>query len=79
MRPLLLASASPRRRQLLALAGWPFDVRAVNADETPLPGEAPEAFVRRMSELKAALAWQAWAAKSQEAAALLPLGAATGG
>lgn len=58
MRPLILASASPRRRQLLALGGWAFDVRAVNADETPLPGEAPEAFVRRMSETKARLAAQ---------------------
>ncbi|MBL8058052.1 MAG: septum formation protein Maf [Anaerolineales bacterium] len=53
MRPLLLASASPRRRQLLALAGWTFTTLAANADETPLPGEAPEAFVRRLSELKA--------------------------
>lgn len=59
MRPLLLASASPRRRQLLALAGWAFTLHAVNADETPLPGEAPEAFVRRLSELKARAAAQA--------------------
>lgn len=56
MRPLILASASPRRRQLLALGGWTFTARAVNADETPLPGEAPEACVRRLSELKARLA-----------------------
>ncbi len=71
MRPLLLASASPRRRQLLALTGWPFEVRAVNADETPLPGEAPEVFVQRMSTLKAALAWEAWAAAPTPGAAPL--------
>ena len=56
MRKLILASASPRRRQLLALAGWQFEVRPVNADETPLPGEPPETFVRRMAETKARLA-----------------------
>jgi MAF protein len=53
MRPLLLASASPRRRQLLALGGWTFATRAANADETPWPGETPAAFVCRLSELKA--------------------------
>jgi MAF protein len=56
MRKLVLASASPRRRQLLALSGWTFDVQPVNADETPLPEEAPVTFVRRMAETKARLA-----------------------
>ncbi len=56
MRTLILASASPRRRQLLALGGWAFEVRPADADETPLPGETPEAFVRRLSEAKARLA-----------------------
>ncbi len=56
MRTLILASASPRRRQLLALGGWSFEVRAVAADETPLPGEPPDVFVRRMSVTKAELA-----------------------
>jgi MAF protein len=58
MRPLILASASPRRRQLLALGGWGFDLRPVSADETPLAGESPEQFVRRLSEIKARLAAQ---------------------
>lgn len=58
MRPLLLASASPRRRQLLALAGWAFDTCATDLDETPLPGELPEACVRRLSEAKARAAAQ---------------------
>lgn len=56
MPTLILASASPRRRQLLALTGWEFDVRPVAADETPLAAEPPEAFVRRMSETKAQMA-----------------------
>jgi MAF protein len=51
--PMILASASPRRRQLLALAGWAFETRPANADETPLPDEPAEDFVRRLSEAKA--------------------------
>ncbi|MBL8092865.1 MAG: septum formation protein Maf [Anaerolineales bacterium] len=53
MRPLILASASPRRRQLLALAHWPFNVATADVDETPLPGEAPVDFVSRLSQAKA--------------------------
>ena len=51
--PLLLASNSPRRRQLLALGGWRFAVQASNSDESLLPGETPEAYVRRLAEAKA--------------------------
>ncbi|QFT85702.1 Maf-like protein YhdE [Halomonas sp. THAF12] len=52
--PLIrLASASPRRRQLLAGVGVTAEVRPVDLDETPRPGEAPEAYVRRLSEEKA--------------------------
>ena len=50
---LLLASNSPRRRQLLALGGWRFDVTASNSDESLLPNETPEAYVRRLAEMKA--------------------------
>ena len=53
MRHLILASASPRRRQLLALAGWPFDVSTADIDETPLNNEAPGEFVSRLSQAKA--------------------------
>jgi septum formation protein len=35
---LVLASASPRRRELLALLGLEFDVRPVDLDERALPG-----------------------------------------
>ena len=53
MRPLILASASPRRRQLLALAGWAFTVATADIDETPLTDEAPAEFVSRLSRGKA--------------------------
>jgi MAF protein len=54
-RPLILASGSPRRRELLGLTGLDFQVRPAAADETPLPGESPEAFAQRMSRTKARL------------------------
>ncbi len=50
---LLLASSSPRRRELLALGGWAFSVEATNIDESVLAGEAPAAYVRRLAEEKA--------------------------
>ena len=50
---LILASASPRRADLLAAAGIRFDVIAANVDETILPGEAADAHVRRLAEAKA--------------------------
>ena len=49
---LVLASTSPRRRQLIALGGWSFDVVPVSVDETPLPGERPRDYVRRLAEAK---------------------------
>ncbi len=57
-RPLVLASASPRRRQLLALGGWAFELCPVDAVEIPHPEESPADFVRRMSQTKARLAAQ---------------------
>jgi septum formation protein len=53
---LLLASASPRRRDLLAAAGLAFVVDAVNVDEQPLDAEAPAACVERLARLKASVA-----------------------
>jgi len=52
-RPLVLASGSPRRADLLRQAGIPFEVSAPDVDETLHPGEAPEAYVRRLAEAKA--------------------------
>ncbi len=51
--PLLLASNSPRRRQLLALTGWKFSVAASDVDESVRPGEPPEIYVSRLSAEKA--------------------------
>lgn len=53
MRPLVLASSSPRRAELLRAAGLPFLVRVAPIDETRLPDEAPEAYVRRLALAKA--------------------------
>jgi septum formation protein len=50
---ILLASNSPRRRELLALGGWPYRIQPADVDETPLPGELPAAYVLRLAESKA--------------------------
>ncbi len=51
---LILGSASPRRRDLLAQIGVvPDEVRAAEIDETPLKGELPHAYVDRMAREKA--------------------------
>jgi len=50
---LLLASASPRRSALLAQLGVAHRVHATAVDESPLPGEAPEALVARLALAKA--------------------------
>jgi len=51
---ILLASASPRRRELLTLVGIPHTVRPADIDETVLPGEAPEPHAERLARGKAA-------------------------
>lgn len=51
--PLVLASSSPRRRELLQQIGVKFDVRVCPVDETPLPAEDPQAYVRRLAIIKA--------------------------
>ncbi len=50
---LVLASASPRRRELLAQLGLRFDVAVADIDETPRAGEAAEVYVVRMALEKA--------------------------
>jgi nucleoside triphosphate pyrophosphatase len=50
---ILLASASPRRAQLLKAIGVPFEPVAAEVDETPLPDEAPEPYVQRLALAKA--------------------------
>ncbi len=51
--PLVLASASPRRSELLSLLGIPFEVDVAAIDETPRAGEHVEALVRRLALEKA--------------------------
>jgi septum formation protein len=55
---IVLASNSPRRKQLLALGGWDFRVSAVDMDESPQEGETPEMYVVRLAEAKARAAVQ---------------------
>jgi septum formation protein len=50
---LLLASASPRRRELLALGKWMFNIAPANVNEDVLPGEDPAAYVVRLAKDKA--------------------------
>lgn len=51
--PLILASASARRRALLSAAGIPFEVEPAHIDEREAPGEAPASLVLRLAEEKA--------------------------
>ena len=50
---IVLASASPRRRELLAAAGLDVEVVPVDVDERPVAAEPPAAYVERVARLKA--------------------------
>ena len=56
---ILLASASPRRRELLAQIGVEFETFAVEADEIPKLGETPGHYVQRVAAEKSLLAQRA--------------------
>lgn len=53
MSPIILASASPRRAELLQQIGLSFSVRPADIDETPEPRETPEHYVERLARAKA--------------------------
>ncbi len=53
--PLVLASASPRRRELITLFGLEFQLIAADVDESPRDGESPIDLVHRLSRAKAEL------------------------
>jgi MAF protein len=53
MLPLILASSSPYRRELLQRLRLPFECASPDIDETPLPGESAEQLVRRLAQSKA--------------------------
>lgn len=80
MTPLILASTSRYRRELLARLRLPFTVARPEVDETPLPDEAPAALARRLAQAKAgaiaARAPEAWVIGSDQVAELdgRPLG-----
>ncbi len=61
--PLILASTSPYRRELLQRLGIAFECIAPDTDETPLPGETPQQLVARLAQAKA----QAVAALNKDA------------
>lgn len=51
---LILGSSSVYRKELLSRLGLPFEVAVPDIDETPLPGETPEATALRLAQAKAA-------------------------
>jgi septum formation protein len=53
MTELVLASQSPRRKELLSILGIPFSIVPASIDESPAPGEAPKDFVVRVARDKA--------------------------
>ncbi len=50
---LILASQSPRRREMLGWLGWSFSAVSTQVDESPRTGETPEALVTRLARSKA--------------------------
>jgi septum formation protein len=58
MRPLVLASASPRRAEILSLVGWPFEVSISNIDESIKDSETASSYVERLAKEKAMFAAQ---------------------
>jgi septum formation protein len=53
---LVLASSSPRRAEILRAVGWPFEVSAVDVDESLKTDESPVAYVERLAREKASAA-----------------------
>jgi septum formation protein len=74
---LILASASPRRHELLTQTGLKFTVAAANLNEELLPDEAAAAYVQRLAEEKAQVVWNAYQSLDTEEEPLVVLGADT--
>lgn len=75
---LILASASPRRRELLAQAGYLFEVQASSVDESRCSGQDAIAFANRLAREKAEqVAQLVFAQRSSSAQPILVLGADT--
>jgi septum formation protein len=63
-RVVILASGSPRRRELLSLVGLPFELAQVDVDETPFPGEPAAVYTARLSQEKAQAALKSSAGRA---------------
>ncbi len=74
---LILASASPRRRELLAQAGFVFEVHPAHIPEDPQPGEEPVAYVTRLARAKAQAVFAQRSAGRAAGGGLAVLGADT--
>jgi septum formation protein len=64
---ILLASSSPRRKELMTNAGVIFEIKVPDVDETEIPGEAPVKMVRRLSLEKATAVWRRFMSESDSA------------
>jgi septum formation protein len=74
---LVLASASPRRRELLAQAGFQFEVRPAHIPEDSFDGEDPIAYVTRLAREKAEVVYREMSAGASSNDGLVVLGADT--
>ena len=74
---LILASASPRRHELLSQTGLKFTVVAANVNEDRLPNEAAAAYVQRLAEEKAQAVWNLNKSLDTQEDPLVVLGADT--
>src|SRR2546428_2767411 len=76
---LILASASPRRAELLRAAGFAFDVAVTNVDESIRAGESPQTYVRRLAAEKSAAAPNVVARAALQEIVILGADTAVGG
>jgi septum formation protein len=74
---LVLASASPRRRELLTQAGFDFEVHPADIPEDPHPGEEPIAYATRLAREKALAVFRQLSADPEKRTSLTVLGADT--
>src|SRR5947208_2406681 len=74
---LVLASASPRRAELLRAAGYQFETLAVDLDEGVNAGETPDVYVARLAHEKSAAALHLLTSRSVESEDPIVLGADT--
>ena len=74
---LILASASPRRKELLDQIGLTFEVETADIDETPRLGEEPVAYTMRLAEHKASAVFARLRLRCANAERLVVLGADT--